>query len=298
VATRSNDLGVPLAKFQTFVNTLLPSMRHRHLFRDVRAYVLFIGHNRSGSSLVGSLLNAHRHALIAHELNALHYLKRNFTCGQIFWLLYQQDLAFEKRGRNWTGYDYRVPGQWQGRFEQLQVVGDKHAGGATQLLGTRPELLERLQRTVRVPVKCLHVVRNPLDNIATIHRREGLPLRAAAERYFRGSETNWRIVQALGAQAHTVHLEELVEQPRKKLLELCEFLALNADADYLTHCASSVFTSPRQTRDEIVWPADLSRDLLWHCISISFLQRYCFEINAFIRGAKTSRTALGRAQAA
>ena len=46
-----------------------------HLFSQVQACCLFIGYARSGHSLVGSFLNAHRHAVIAHELNLLWYAR-------------------------------------------------------------------------------------------------------------------------------------------------------------------------------------------------------------------------------
>jgi hypothetical protein len=41
------------------------------MFRDITAYVTSVGYPRSGHSLVGSLINAHPEALIAHELDAI-----------------------------------------------------------------------------------------------------------------------------------------------------------------------------------------------------------------------------------
>ena len=51
------------------------------------------------------------------------------------------------------------------------MIGDKKGGKSTLRLGERPELLDRLAATVAVPVKIIQVVRNPYDNIATMHRR-------------------------------------------------------------------------------------------------------------------------------
>src|SRR5688572_10750331 len=99
-------------KLRTLLRSLVPAVTNRGRFCDVRTFALFIGHARSGSSLVGSLLNAHRHALIAHELNVMHFVKRRFPQSVLYWLLYQQDQALERAGRQWTGYDYAVRGQW------------------------------------------------------------------------------------------------------------------------------------------------------------------------------------------
>jgi hypothetical protein len=254
--------------------SVVPALLHRRLFRDVRTHVLFIGHSRSGSSLVGSLLNAHRHALVAHELNAMHFVKRRFTAAQLNWLLFAQDRAFEQAGRQWTGYDYRVAGQWQGRFERLLVIGDKHAGGATRLLRQRPELLARLRRTVGVPVKMIHVVRHPLDNIATLHRRQHMSLPDAVRYYFENAATNERLIRENAGDVLTLHLEDVIARPRAELARICKFLELNAPADYLAACAEAVFTHPRQTRDLVSWPRELASEILRQCRWLPFLHRY------------------------
>ena len=112
----------------TYVESLVAGRASDSIFADVRTYLMFIGQPRSGTSLLGSLLNAHPYALVGHELNALRYVRRGYTRRQLFWLLLMKDREFARRGRNWTGYDYAVSGQWQGRFEKLLVIGDKKGG--------------------------------------------------------------------------------------------------------------------------------------------------------------------------
>jgi hypothetical protein len=289
--------GSPPPTLQTYVRSLAPSLVNVRLFKDVRTHVLFIGHGRSGSSLVGSLLNAHRHALISHELNELHFIKRRFTGLQLNWLLYAQERAFDKAGRAWTGYDYRVEGQWQGRCEKLLVIGDKHAGGATRLLGQRPDFLDRLRRTVGVPVKMVHVVRHPLDNIATLHRRQELSLEAAAKLYFEHSATNDRLLRENPRDVLTLHLEDVIGRPRPELTRLCRFLELDAPADYLQDCAAAIFAEPRQTRDLVDWPRELVAEVLRECRGLAFLHRYREDIAFFAQGspATATRPALRRA---
>ena len=280
--------GSPPPKLSTFVRSLAPALWRRSVFREVRTHVLFIGHGRSGSSLVGSLLNAHRHAVIAHELNTMHFVKRRFTRLQLNWLLWAQDQAFGRAGREWTGYDYRVSGQWQGRFERLLVIGDKHAGGATKLLGQRPELLDRLRWIVGVPVKMVHIVRNPLDNIATLHRRQNMSLAAAAEFYFESTATNQRLLVENPRDTLTVHLEDVISRPGEEISRLCGFLDLDAPADYLQDCAASVFAEPRRTRGSVDWPSELLSIILDRCQGCDFLRRHVDDI---ARVAKQRRAA-------
>jgi hypothetical protein len=277
------------------LQSLLPAWRHRRLFRQVRTYALFIGHGRSGSSLVGSLINAHRHALIAHELNALHFVKRRFPRLAFYWLHHFQDQAFDRAGREWTGYDYRVAGQWQGRFDRLLVIGDKHAGGATRVLGQRPEILARLRRTVGVSVKMVHIVRNPLDNIATLHRRQDLSLPDAARHYWEHAATNERLLRDNPCDALTLHLEDVIADPGLELSRLCRFLDLDAPSDYLEACAAALFAAPRRTRDLIDWPPELLADTLRQSRRLSFLEPYGEDIACFAERFRSPRTPLRRA---
>ena len=76
------------------------------------------------------------------------------------------------RGYQWTGYDYSVPGQYQGRFERIRVIGDKKAGRSTCRLASRPRLLDDVRRDAVVPIRVVHILRNPFDNIATMVRRQ------------------------------------------------------------------------------------------------------------------------------
>lgn len=289
--------GSPSPTLGTKIRSFLPSLCNRRRFHDVRTHVLFIGHGRSGSSLVGSLLNAHRHALIAHELNELHFIKRRFSGPQLNWLLYAQERAFEQSGRAWTGYDYRVNGQWQGRWERLLVIGDKHAGGATRLLGQRPELLDQLRRTVRVPVKMVHVVRHPLDNIATLHRRQDLTLADAARLYFDHALTNERLCRRNPDDVLTVHLEDVIARPQGELTRLCKYLDLDAPAEYLHDCAAAIFAEPRRTRDQVDWSGDLVAEILRQCRGLPFLHRYREDIAFFAQRscATNDRRTLRRA---
>ncbi len=48
-------------------------------FQTVKKYCMFVEYPRSGRSLVGSLLDAYPHIIMAHELNALRYFERGFS---------------------------------------------------------------------------------------------------------------------------------------------------------------------------------------------------------------------------
>lgn len=215
-----------------YTSSRVNGFRQRRLFRDLEAFCLFLGCPRSGHSLVGGLLDAHPHMIVAHELDVLRFVEARFTSSQLYPLLLANSRASAESGREQSGHSYAVPNQWQGRFERLRVIGDKKGGVSTRRLRARPELLQRLAETVGLPVKVIHVVRNPYDNISTMAKapeiRPPKPLRGkvvlpdAARRYFELCE----VVAAVSGHlepSELFHLrhEALSESPAEHLRELC-----------------------------------------------------------------------------
>lgn len=249
----------------------------REQFSHVRRYVMFIGHPRSGTSLVGSMLNAHRHVRLAHELNALRYVKRGYNRNQLFWLLQQRDLEFGESGRNWTGYDYRIPGQWQGRTEELRVIGDKKAGAASELIGRNPRLLVRLRELVQVPIRMVHVIRNPFNVITTIHRkRRNTSLETSIKLYFNRCRTNDQLWRDPDNDVLNVHLETLIKQPVEALTQTCRFIGVESPPDFLSACQEKLFGAPNQSQLAVAWPRPLVDSVLEQMRHYEWLDGYRF----------------------
>ena len=245
----------------------------------LRAYCMFIGYPRSGHSLVGALLNAHPNIVIAHELSALEYLKFRPTQGSLTALLLQRDREFVAGGLHWSGYDYAVPGQWQGRYAALEVVGDKKGATSTTILGKRPDLLATLRRVVGVPLRVIHHVRNPHDNIATWARKSERTLANAADLFFEYAAINRDLLaRHLDADEWILsHHDDLIADPKAELARLLAFLGGTGDDGFLEACAGAVFDSPKRTRDEAAWPPGLVDDIAKRIAEFDFLRRYRFD---------------------
>ena len=258
--------------------SLYAARRDRKLFGGVSAYCMFIGHGRSGHSLTGALLNAHPNAVIAHELDALSYIDRGMKRDQLFSMLLKRDRWFAMRGCRWYEFDYTVPGQWQGRFRRLHVIGDKKGGISSTRLAQSPHLLQRLRVTVRLPLRIIHVTRNPFDNISTIARRENEHLDTSTRVYFELCATNERVIRECGRdEVVTIRHEEFVADPKRKLGELLAFLGLEPDEAYLRACASIVFESPSKSRHKHAWTPAQIKDVQAQIDRYSFLQGYTFD---------------------
>jgi len=264
---------------RVFMSSLVGASQH-HL-DDVEAYCMFLGYARSGHSLLGSLLDAHPNAVIAHELDALRYFRLGFTRKQVYSLILENSRRFAAGGcQAKVDYDYAVPNQYQGRYERLQVIGDKKGGRTTRRLAGNPALLERMRRRVGIRLRVIHVVRNPYDNIATMHHRtgEGRPLGEKVEYYLSLCETVSRLKQRLAPdELIDVRHEDVVARPEPSLTRVGTFLGLEMSTDYLRDCSSLLFPSPSRTRDRAPWTAALLDQVEREIQRHEFLQGYSFE---------------------
>ncbi|MCA1727874.1 MAG: sulfotransferase [Actinobacteria bacterium] len=279
-AASTRDL---LTLAQAYPTSYYKGRKNREMFKGVGTYCMFIGYPRSGHSLVGSLLDAHPHAIVAHELDALKFVEVGFGKRQLYQLLLDNSHRFAQKGREWTGYAYEVPNQWQGRFDELRVIGDKKGGRSTLRLAKNPELLHQLQKIVASEIRLVHTLRNPYDNIATMHRRaleydRNQALDATAEDYLSRCEMNAGLKERLGSGAVLdVHHESFVADPKSSLRELCDFLGLGYDEGYLEDCASIVFGAPRRSRHGVEWDEASLAAVRAGIERFDFLRGYSYE---------------------
>lgn len=227
---------------------------------EVERFVLFVGYPRSGHSLVGSLLDAHPEVVIAHELDALADVAAGASRVELYRQLLVHDRDFTEAGRAWMGYDYDVPGGWQGRTRRLRVIGDKKGGSTTERLGHDPALLDRVRALTGVPLVLVHVTRNPFDNIATIAARSGAPLDACVARYTDLVAINERVRLSCAGDPEVTWVdvahEALIADPKHELERLATTMGVDAEPSWLESCQPVVFPSPRRTRDGEDWTPD------------------------------------------
>ena len=248
-----NNLDLPWA----WLSSAATARADRAHFGDVDRFCLFVGYPRSGHSLVGSLLDAHPDAVIAHELDALRLVQVGFGRDQLFSSILRNSRAYGDHRKH--VYDYTVPNQWQGRFRRIQVIGDKKGGRSTRRLADVPSLLNRLQGTVGVPVRFIHVTRNPFDNIATMLRRAapGTALADVVQSYLALCATIATVKERApaGSLLDIAH-ETLLAEPPAVMERLCRFLDLDPEPGYVKDCASILYSSPNRTREAVEWPRE------------------------------------------
>lgn len=243
-------------------------------------FALFIGYPRSGHSLVGALLDAHAEMAVSHELDVLRFRAEGFSRDQILLLIAENCRRLGRLGRRWGRYGYAVPGAAQGSWRRLRVVGDKKGGETTRRLVVDPAALDGLEAFLALPLRFIHVVRDPADNISTMFLRHRAPpgrdgLRMAIEHYRALARGNAALIRRLGPdRCITLWHEDFVADPKGGLGRLCRFLGVSADDAYLDAAARLVAPAPRRSRTEVEWPAAHRRALGLLMEEVPFLRRY------------------------
>jgi hypothetical protein len=236
--------------------------RNRRLFRDVERFFFLIGYTRSGSTLLGSLLNAHPEMVIAHEADIMRFVRPGITRNQLFAILLERDRQFAAIGRKWSGFDYAVQGHGQGTFSRLRVIGDKHADKAAQHLRNDPGRLDRLRSVVRVPIRAVHLVRNPFDTIASIARNREFPLSSAIPIYRGFGKAVDDVRNQLAAdELLEMRYEAITADTIGSLSSILAFLGIEASEDYLNDCAALVDAQGRPGRRTFEWPSIERREV-------------------------------------
>ena len=273
---------------------------------SVESFVFFVGWQRSGHSIIGSLLDGHPDAVIAHEFflfnhlqRALLHRRRSMLFNQLAANSYKNSrVGYRSQLHNEKGYNLKLSDSWQGRFRHLKVIGDKSAGETTSAYIANPEKfgedLLSLKAMVRVPLKIINVIRNPYDMIATLslYRGSGLinvKVPATAEKRY----TNQTVIQTAAYnilnKAYFLHemlqrrydwelfqmySEDFIADPRSVMSDLCTFLSLECTEDYLTQCAEKTFKSTSKTRELIEWDPDTVEQVEKAIKTLPFFRHY------------------------
>lgn len=275
-------------------------------FNRVQTLVQFAGFPRSGHSLIGSILDAHPDARISHELDAMGLLAKGFSMRSIFALIDVKSSEFTRHGRHWNGHCYMVQNAHHEQAARPRVIGDKKGDVAVRRIAQNPRLLDRLNRDSRIARKWILVLRNPLDNIATMSLRKGRaydqlktdisdtaqfdqalkkkqhegviaaePLESEIDAYQALCETVVQLKQATAPDNwFELSHEDFSADSEPAIEAMLSFLGLDVTEDYVRNCSALVRKSPNRSRDLLHWPEDKLarvRSLNRH---YSFLNRY------------------------
>ena len=240
--------------------------------RGMRKFVLAIGNARSGSTLLGSVLDSHANVLCANESDESKVYWRGLTREAIIDGIRRNSANNTKSGRFSEGYHYAIETPHCG---EVSIYADKIWNPALLLLAGDRGLIERLAETMQAPVALVHCIRNPFDVIATMHKRSGATLEDRTRWYFMHCEAALSLYER-GEPILDVRSETLIADPRGTSAAMFAWLGQPTDAAHLDRIAAVVAPSANRSRDKVDWPAPLIPRIERQIADYPFLAGYAF----------------------
>lgn len=165
----------------TAKSVVAPSSLTPDIISRIKRFVFFIGYGRSGHSIIGSLMDAHPHMIVAHatvplfsRFSSFDKVSGNTWKSNLFDMLYENSVgdACGIRKNPDKGYTLEVEGLWQGRFDEyIEVFGERSGGKTTkEYLKDKAKFIQnyrKLKETLSMPTCVIFAVRNPFDTIST-----------------------------------------------------------------------------------------------------------------------------------
>jgi len=288
--SRQPSRSVPPKKNKATINVnkyLHPNRLPQSVIDNVKTFVFFLGHARSGHSIVASLMDSHPYMVISHELDLFDLLADKFLApnkSEIFnalWKNAKESLILNGWRNNSTrgkGYTLYVDGLYQGRYvDHIDVIGDKKGDATATMLVKSPDKwlnVFKIIKSLAGSLKVIHVIRNPYDNIATSifyvtisdynnfgsFKKLNKTLIISSkiivgqiERYFKYFQAIVDAQKRYDLSVVEIHNKNLVSDPRGTLLKMCNNLGVTCSDNYLEICGNKIYKTESRTRHMIKW---------------------------------------------
>ena len=281
---------------------------------DVRCLCLFIGHGRSGHSLIGHLLNQHPNAAISHEyhllLQMILFPDHPYTHFRLM-----RNKARKTKGRKfrYNGYSYQRLRNTKAKGEEIMLLGDKSGGTTADMLHKYGLDILRPLEKIDVALRFLCIIRNPYDVIFTrtmrevfmrhspLFRRYGknrldldavakaldgdaecrrqlpLELKRNVKVYFRRAEAIQSLIDAERHPMLVTHYREYTANPRAQMENILDFLQLPRIEGYADEAALQVRAASRsRDKSEALWTDEIIADIQSQARRYNYLDGYSF----------------------
>ena len=298
----NHDIVVRSGKMKN--NSILPQF----VIDYIKTFVFFIGHGHTGHSIMASLLDAHPHMVISHEVDVFAKLSKGTlgpTKQDVFNAVWKNSMHAiidgHSRTKHAKGYDMLVDGLYQGKYvDHIDVIGDKKAGMTANLLLTQPEEWSGVYNKLKsfnVTLKVIQVFRNPYDLIATtvLLAYNSKKMFASIKqsnitrgfspnqinpwitRYFSFHNATVNAKKEYNLDLIEIHSKDFISDPRGTLLKLCNHLGVDCSNKYLEICSSKIYKTESRTRQLIKWTDEQIEMIQQYIDKYSDLIGYSFD---------------------
>ncbi len=222
-------------------------------FSTLRHYVIFMRYKRSGSALLANLIDAHPNAIFVRNEELFGKFQRFDDPQQLYAHLHANARRYRNKPFSANGYKYPIKGV--GVAVDPLVIGHKSSTRRYLPVAESPEKLAEFQKAVDLPLKFLHLVRSPWDQVNARwqqkeFRRAAAPLGELIEHVAEQTEGNAKM-RAQAEDYYQVHYEDLKRSPVYTMAAVCNFLGLPIIAEHLDACGELVDSDIREKQSSM-----------------------------------------------
>jgi hypothetical protein len=252
----------------------------------LKVFCLFVGYSRSGSSAVGAMLDSHPNAIIVHEAKAVYRVfDQGFDRQRLFDYMMLRNKVMAEEGRTsphlgGKAYNQSLTGQVKTSRSRIYVLGDKKAGSCLFVLDAKgPECivgrLKKFQRFMRLPVRLVHVIRNPFDIFAALYLKNPGAAWPMLSRWARDID----VLKKDGSfPMHDLYLADLLENGGEEMAKVVRFLGLRSSKAFEERCRKHTESfQPHRRRDEVGWNSEMNKQVKSLIEKYEFFSGYKFE---------------------
>jgi hypothetical protein len=238
-------------------------------------FVLVVGSARSGTTIVGAIIDSHARMICANETAASANFWRGLSGKQILEEIIANSAANYAAGRRSEGYSYAIETDDK-ESSEIAVIGDKVWNPALLLMAGQPTLLASLEQVMRCSVALVHCVRNPFDVIATMHQRSGASLRDRLRWYRIHCEAIQIIIERDDFPILLVRHEDLIADPFAVSTQISEWLGFPTSEEHLARIRGKVYALPHKSRLTVDWSSEIIQGVVTLTSRFPYLAGYSF----------------------
>ncbi len=258
-----------------------------------RTVLLFIGSPRTGSTLLGQILNYHPQCLISFEENVVgRHLVKFVSFEKLLVCMAKSaretfEKGLEKTGRmnagvyqpRWSSFaDLRTSPDFKKR--DIAVVGDKKAGGTAMAVRDHPETFIRLIKN-NPSFKLLQVIRNPITAALSYMKSHAIDsFEEACSHIVETTGVAYGMTRLFPQQSFTVFYEDLLEHPEKTLTGLCGFLTIQVSSSWLEEIIKRINRGKPLDRERYESLLESTREIIITHEALEAFSRYCDVVQA------------------
>lgn len=232
--------------------------------------LLFFGSPRTGSTLLGHVLNRHPQVLVANEYRFLQKIirenksvEKEIKCLQkTAWRHFDNGLENKKKFMDFQSRWSSVEVGMNLKKKPVCILGDKKAGGNVRIYLENPEKTEVFLKNYRPFI--LQIIRHPVDAAYSSMKAFDMDFQSALIDQIERTKIGFNIGNKYLKSFHFLYYENLLEKPDETLSNLCRFFNIDENTEWISESKKmfSMDQSFRRSSEDVLLARDVVKRYL------------------------------------